>query len=932
MSRTDLERQLVSLQNTLEKTHQQLASNPALTTEVIEAVLNPLRQQITLLEAQLQAFQSGQTESPAAGDALEELQGTIELGDSPEALRRAYLQRLTAQTRRLPLSGVDPKTANHERSGELLLSAVYTALFTQRLELEEEGQGMPPEDGERRVRHLSALELLNHEPRLVLLGDPGGGKSTFVNFVALCLAGEALGYQDANLDVLTDPLAGADPRPQPWDHGPLLPVRIVLRDLAARGLPAPGEPVGGDALWSFIAAELGESLQAYAPYLKQELLERGGLILLDGLDEVPDAHQRRAQVKQVVSGFASEFPRCRFLVTSRTYAYQRQDWKLDAFTEVVLSPFNTAQITYFIDKWYAHVGAMRGLATEDAQGRATLLISAIEQSERLAELASRPLLLTLMASLHAWRGGSLPERREELYADAVDLLLEQWESPKVVRDAYGQPLVRQPSLATWLKVDRAVVRAELNRLAFEAHRDQPQLEGTADIRQKRMVDALMDVARNPEVDPVRLVEYIRDRAGLLAARAEGVYAFPHRTFQEYLAACHLTDHGFPHELARLLREDPQRWREAVLLAGAKASRGTSSAAWSLAEALCSQDPPTDDQDCPEADCLGALLAAQVLMENEGALLKQVSARNEPIVERIRLWLLTIATRGWLPPVDRVLVGRALAVLGDDRDFEELVTVPAGPFLMGSRDGDEMAKETEKPQHKVTLPAFKISKYLVTNSEFATFVQAGGYTEQDYWTPVGWKWKEHKGWCGPEDYGPPLNLANHPVVGVSWYEALAFCRWLTDSWRARGKIAGNEIVRLPTEAEWEKAARGPEGFLWPWGNEWDETRCNNGELGLGDTCAVGLFPTGASPFGCLDMAGQVWEWTISLDSDYPYDATDGRENLDAEGNVFRVLRGGSFYIIRYLARCAHRLRNSPGNRNDLLGFRVVVSPIAFRAAI
>jgi predicted NACHT family NTPase len=225
------------------------------------------------------------------------------------------------------------------------------------------------------------------------VGEPGSGKSTFVNFVALCLAGEALGDGDANLAVLTAPLPakGRDekPQPQPWDHDALLPVRVVLRDLAARGLPASVQRVSGDVLWGFIVSELGETLAEYAPYLKAELVERGGLILLDGLDEVPDAHQRREQVKQAVQDFAACFPRCRFLVTSRTYAYQRQDWKLAHFAEVVLSPFTPAQAVRFVDGWYAHVGALRGMDAQDAQGRATLLKAAIQRSERLAELAAR---------------------------------------------------------------------------------------------------------------------------------------------------------------------------------------------------------------------------------------------------------------------------------------------------------------------------------------------------------------------------------------------------------------------------------------------------------------------------------------------------------------------------------------------------------------
>jgi len=848
------------------------------------------------------------------------VQQQVEPGASPAALRRAYLHRVAQQTRHLPLAGVDPKAVGDEGSGELQLSAVYTALLTQWSETDDATFPKAPSFREGEARRLSALEVLNREPHLVLLGEPGSGKSTFVNFLALCLAGEALGYGDANLAVLTAPLSSEDrdeePRPQPWDHALLLPVRIVLRDLAARGLPDPGQPVCGDTLWTFIFGELGETLKEYAPHLKAELLERGGLILLDGLDEVPDARQRRAQVKEAVQGFVADFPRCRFLVTSRTYAYQRQDWKLEGFAEAVLSPFTPGQITRFVDGWYAHVGAVRGLDPEDALGRATLLKTAVERSERLAELATRPLLLTLMASLHAWRSGSLPEKREELYADAVDLLLDQWESPKVVRDADGRPLVRQPSLAEWLKVDRAVVRAELNRLAFEAHRDQPQLLGTADVPQGRLVSGLMNVTRNPNVNPARLVEYIRDRAGLLAARGEGVYTFPHRTFQEYLAACYLTDYGFPEELADLLRADPQRWREAALLAGAKAARGTSSAAWNLAEALCYHGPPLECDEAEEADCWGALLAAQTLLENEGERLDQISERNEPKLERVRRWLLAVVTRGWLPPVDRALAGGALAALGDDRDFSELVTVPAGPFLMGD-DQDRDAS----PQHEVTLPAFKIGRYPVTNGQYLRFVEA-----------TGREW--------PSDDGRRPERANHPAVRVSWHDARAYCAWLTEAWRAEDRIATDKVVRLPTETEWEKAARGTDGRRYPWGDEWDETRCNTSELGLGDTCAVGMFPADASPYDCLDMAGQVWEWTFSLWGEdwftpvfkYPYDPTDGRENLEAGDEVRRVVRGGSFNSNRYFARCASRGRYNPYPRYGSSGFRVVVSPISPPSAL
>ncbi len=812
-------------------------------------------------------------------------------GASPAVLRQAYLYRLLQLTRGLPLTGVDRKAAEEKGNGEVQLAAVYTGLLTQRLETQDGFAGARV--AEQTARRLSAVEMLNRARYLVLLGEPGGGKTTFVNFVALCLAGETLGDAQANLAALTEPLPQDKPRrsddqkpePQPWEHGALLPVRVVLRDFVARGLPAANKPVSGKTLWQFIVGELGHA--EYAPYFKQELLEHGGLILLDGLDEVPEAHHRRAQVKAAVQGLVNDFPRCRFLVTSRTYAYQRQEWKLTGFAEVVLAPFTPGQVARFVERWYAHIGQVRGWHPDHTQGQAVILQTAIARSERLAELAERPLLLTLMASLHAWREGSLPEKREELYADAVDLLLEQWEGRKVVRDAAGQPVLQQPSLAEWLKVDRAVVRAELERLAFEAHRDQPELKGTADIAQEKLVDALMKVARTPaRPNPVELEDYLCQRAGLLAARGACVYAFPHRTFQEYLAACYLTDHGFPRQAAQLLQADPQRWREATLLAGAKAARGTASAAWNLAEALCYRESPATGCAAGEGpECWGALLAAQVLLENEGPRLPRVDAWDAPKLERIRLWLRAIVERGWLPPVDRLAAGNALALLGDDRDFEEMIEIPAGPFVMG--EGEE--------QHQVTLSAYQIGKYPVTVGQFRRFVEASGYK--------------------PYDSDCLRGIANHPVVWVNWRDAQAYVAWLRES--------TGQPYRLPTEAEWEKAARGAAGRIYPWEDDWDAGKCNNGESGLNGTSPVGMYPAGASPYGCLDMAGNVWEWCSTLYESYPYRADDGREDLQASGD--RVLRGGAYWNDREGVRCAYRDFDHPGGDYDYDdGFRVARS--------
>lgn len=622
-------------------------------------------------------------------------------GVAPEALRTAYLNRLAQQTSQLSLAGIDPAAAGGDDAGPSL-DAVYTALLTQ--SPREERLVTPEPDR----RPLSALEQLNKHRRLVLLGDPGAGKSTFVSFVTLCLAGEILGLPHVGLDLLRAPLpddeGNDEESPQPWEHGPLLPVRVVLRDFAARGFHVPGERASARHLWTFIAETLAEaSLGGYAPYLEKELQEKGGLLLLDGLDEVPEAESLREQIRQAVEDFVASFGRCRVLLTSRTYAYQNQGWKLHGFTEAVLTLFSEGQSRRFISRWYAQTASLGMLTAADAEGKAEHLRQAIFSRQHLRELAERPLLLTLMASLHTWRSEGLPEKREQLYADSVELFLNRWESHRVIRSAQGKPVLIQPSLAQHLEVGKEKVRAVLEELAFDVHSSQGDRPGTADVAEGDLVSRLMRLRRTPETNPAALVDYLSQRAGLLVPRGVGVFTFPHRTFQEYLAACHLTRKDFPAALAELGRQDPGRWREVVLLAAAKAARGSPSSVWHLAHELCFREP--EDAETGLADIWGAHLAGQAVAESVDLKRKLAEASRRQL-KFLRHWHLHLLRTSLLPATERAIAGKTLAKLGDPRFDPDLwflprepllgfIEVPAGPFRMGEG----------KAQHDVELPAF-----------------------------------------------------------------------------------------------------------------------------------------------------------------------------------------------------------------------------------
>ncbi|MCD4686861.1 MAG: SUMF1/EgtB/PvdO family nonheme iron enzyme [Anaerolineae bacterium] len=247
---------------------------------------------------------------------------------------------------------------------------------------------------------------------------------------------------------------------------------------------------------------------------------------------------------------------------------------------------------------------------------------------------------------------------------------------------------------------------------------------------------------------------------------------------------------------------------------------------------------------------------------------------------------------------------------------ETVLVPAGPFLMGRDpkkhpDGDN----DELPQHTVTLPDYRIGKYPVTVEEFRAFVEAGGYAERRFWTDAGWQWRDSKNKTEPylwreEEWTGDGRL---PVIGVSWYGAMAYVRWLSD-------VAGREY-RLPTESEWERAARGTDGRLYPWGDAWRDGVCNTHEAGIGRTSPVGQFsPAGDSPYGAADMAGNVWEWCATQ---WRGDYSTAEDNA-LEGAPLRVLRGGAFTYNPDRARCVYRSGDPPYFRFNFFGFRVVCS--------
>lgn len=258
-------------------------------------------------------------------------------------------------------------------------------------------------------------------------------------------------------------------------------------------------------------------------------------------------------------------------------------------------------------------------------------------------------------------------------------------------------------------------------------------------------------------------------------------------------------------------------------------------------------------------------------------------------------------------------------LADDVKLD-LVAIAYGVFLIGAGEEDREACSLDRPQHTRFLDDYFIGRYPVTVRQFAAFVEATGYrtlAEQEgtgfVRNATGWRNLRGADWRDP--LGPESNVrgkTDHPVTLVSWDDAVEFCRWASRVTRSN--------VSLPSELEWEKAARGIDGRLWPWGGEPPDTTLCNYQNRIGDTTPVGRYsPDGDSPYHCADMAGNVWEWTASHLRMYPYEDKEQRGDRDV-----RIVRGGAFHLGQKWIRCSRRYWHYCRERLNCCGFRVKVS--------
>ncbi|MBF0400841.1 MAG: SUMF1/EgtB/PvdO family nonheme iron enzyme [Magnetococcales bacterium] len=801
-----------------------------------------------------------------------------------------WLESLLDRTGSLEVRGIGSGAGRQQEAGKYPIEQLYTPLRSQgSLDAgAKRTKTAPPRDGEwmrEEKQMVSLAELLPSHRQLLIEGQPGAGKTTFLKLVAAMLAKDLLGI--------------------PHPHGSWRQYHLGMQEAArhplflrlselARLLAADPQPAADDRrrlLDLLVVSPNGSADPAWRSHW-EGLLRRGEVILLlDGLDEVADEVLRR-RVVSIVHDAVRNWSRCPLLVSSRPFGVGQM--KGLNFQHVRIEPFGEEEIHTFIDRWST---ALYAFAESDrppqvAANHQQILLQAILHRPAIRLLATNPVMLTCLCVVH-WNEGRLPEARARVYQAVM-----RWLIAARSQERTGAGYTDHFAMKAFAAL--ALTMMQAGKGGTQAVFSTQEGSEAVHVLVQRHLPQGHDRAEQHRLGRVWLA-FECLYSGIVEEVGEQRLKFWHLTFQEYLAALALAWLGDGERtgedywpLIRDRLEAPQ-WRETVaLLPGTLFDEGGDLRVDRLLErvlALRGQDP-TLARDAATAGIVGRLLEPMAAYQYQPS--PAFNQRWQAVLTRV-LELFTQAGAQQVPIQTRIEVAKALGRGGDPRlQGLNLIEVPdTGGWSLG--------------------------KYLVTVAEYRAFVEQEGYREQRWWCDAGWRLRAKKGWESPGNWDDQCLHSNRPVVNVSWFEAMAYCRWLS----AREQ----RLIRLPVEKVWAKAAGQGK---YPWGDAEPSPERANFDRNVGAPTPVGLYPAGDGLQGHCDLAGNVWEWQRN-----PYESQEAIETPTdpavAADDVPVWRGGGSWFGPAGNLRAASRGGGSAEFRLGNLGFRVAAAPSSMIAS-
>jgi formylglycine-generating enzyme required for sulfatase activity len=722
----------------------------------------------------------------------------------------------------------------------------------------------------------------------VIVGDPGSGKTTFLRRIAYTLAETLL---DLDPDA-TNKWLGIKGEPP-------FPLFLRLADLSAfverekrGGTSVPTTDDSPEWLTKFLGRVALENVWGLDEEFFKEQLESGScMLLLDGLDEAPSLNSRKTLTQLIEKAATVVYDKCQFVLTTRPKGLADGVAFNDEFKQVHVGPLTEEAIDCFLTHW---CNALFPEAPDQGKAHRVELDRALETRSEIRRMATNPVMLTALAVVH-WNEKRLPEQRADLYESIITWLSRARET------RHG----RMPA-------ERCVRLLQEVALAMMGYEEGRQIE----VSHRWAAEQIMNYFPQQEPYAIEAAErFLLEEeldSGIIVGRGDNL-RFWHLSFQEFLAARAIAARAESMQ-RKLLIADRGRllsseWRETVLLFAGILHRQGAQKVDAMLKTIIAHEGPTTSL-TSKSQIFGLIGAIQRDLAPLGYEIKEL--RYQTILNEVmRIFSPEISES--MPTEIRLEAADALGQSGDPRlELNNWITIAGGRFLMGVQAEDPLAPgyeagtlSIERPPHEIQLSEFQISRFLVTVYEFEKFIADNGYQEAQFWVAGGYGL-----WKRPDQWDNQVRYPNRPIVGISWYEALAYC-----AWKGYG-------VSLLTEAQWERAARGLEGRKFPWGeDEPTLSRLNFRGANVGHVTPVGFYPLCVTPDGVYDLAGNVFEWCLDGFGDYHCKVKVNTGERVSSERKYRVVRGGCFGSVTHFVRSAFRGRYDPTYRSNAIGFRI-----------